>query len=201
MSTALLGKIANFMGFETGEDYEEYEFAEGTNTNSQNNVQMSSNMQTQNKPKQQEKVVKFNDIKSKNNFNNGSGLNGNPNLRFNAHEIEHVLLAPTKFEDAKRIADEIRAKKIVTLNMSNVSYEVGTRILDFISGTAYALEARITKVSDNVFITSPGKVKQINELPSHESDDELFKEREEIVNANANAYGNEEEEIIRKIAK
>lgn len=128
-----------------------------------------------------EKVMRINDVRKAATSN-----------RLASYEIEHVILAPEKFEDAKRIADEIKGKKIITLNMSGVTFEVARRILDFISGTAYAVDARITKVSDNVFTLIPEKVRQINELPSKENPNE-------ILNARDNAKN--QEEITRKIAK
>lgn len=154
--SAIVSKIANFMGFESNEEYVE-EYVEG--------------------PK--EKVLRINDVKKN-------------SARFSGYEIETVLLAPQKFEDAKRIADEIKGKKIITLNMSELSFEVARRILDFISGTAYAMDARTTKVSDNVFQIVPDRVRQVNELPIKEVPNEILSARDK---ARSN------EEITRRSAK
>ncbi|MGM0509242.1 MAG: cell division protein SepF [Fusobacteriota bacterium] len=132
--------------------------------------------------KKSEKVVKFDDIKKR------------ERNHFASAGVEHILLAPKQFEDAKRIADEIKSKKIVTLNMENVSIEVGRRILDFISGTAYAVNARIAKISDDVFISDPSTIQHVNELPVKESSNEILEEQNR-------QERNEQEEITRKFAR
>lgn len=133
----------------------------------------------------EEKVVDFNSIKT-NQRQTQSQM-----ARFQNVEVEHILLAPNNFSDAERISDEIKAQKMVTLNMSEISFEEAVRILDFISGTAYAVDAKITKVSENVFMTSPNKVKQSNELPVRESGNEILSARDK-------SRSNDEEEIVRK---
>lgn len=168
---AMLNKFASFIGFDSTEEEEEIEDV---------------------RPVQQqkdEKVVKFNEFKNRNNTSR------TPAPSLNTYEIEHVLLAPKKFEDAKRIADEIKAKKIITLNMSTVTFEVARRILDFISGTAYAVDSKITKVSEQVFISVPNKIRQTNELPSKDASNEILKDSDDVQGLD------ESEEIIRRIVR
>lgn len=168
---AMLNKFASFIGFDSTED-EEIEDVRPTQ-----------------QKQQDEKVVKFNEFKSRN-----TNTTRSPAPSLNTYEIEHVLLAPKKFEDAKRIADEIKAKKIITLNMSTVTFEVARRILDFISGTAYAVDSKITKVSEQVFISVPNKIRQTNELPSKDAGNEILKDSDDMPL-------DESEEIIRRIVR
>lgn len=162
---AIMNKIANLIGFDSVEE-------EVDDTPSASS------------PKE-EKVVKFNDLRNK------PSVNKMQVSSMASYEIEHVIIAPSKFEDAKEIADEIKLKKIITLNMSVVGIEIAQRILDFISGTAYAVDSKITKVGDNVFVSVPNRVKQVNRLPSKEPANEILKE-----NAEPNRF-EENEEIIR----
>ena len=85
--SAIVNKIANLIGFDMEEEYEEYEEV------------------VEEKQKKDEKVVKFNEIKNKK----------TPRV-YSQEVFEHILLHPTSFEDAKRIADDIKAKKMTSIN-------------------------------------------------------------------------------------
>ncbi|MEG1049307.1 MAG: cell division protein SepF, partial [Oscillospiraceae bacterium] len=53
-------------------------------------------------------------------------------------QLQVVLVKPEKFDDASGIADSLNAKKTVVLNLEATSKEVSRRLVDFLSGVAYA---------------------------------------------------------------
>ncbi len=73
-------------------------------------------------------------------------------------QLEVVLVKPENFEDASGIADSLNAKKTVVLNLENTSKEIARRLVDFLSGVAYANSGRIKKIANSTFIIIPHNV-------------------------------------------
>lgn len=69
-----------------------------------------------------------------------------------------TTVKPKDFNDARTIADCLRSKIPVIINFENTETEEAKRIIDFISGTTYALHGEIKKVSQNVFVCAPSNV-------------------------------------------
>ena len=75
-----------------------------------------------------------------------------------AAQLQVVLFKPERFEDASYIADHLNDKRTVVLNLENTSKDVSRRILDFLSGVAYANNGKIKRVSTATFIITPYNV-------------------------------------------
>lgn len=69
---------------------------------------------------------------------------------------EIVVLEPASFADAREIAESLRVKKCILLNMRKTDKELARRIVDFLSGISYAMEGNSQKVADNIFLFVPG---------------------------------------------
>ena len=67
-------------------------------------------------------------------------------------------IRPKSFDDAQIVANCLRDKVPVIINFEQTDTEEAKRIIDFISGTTYALNGEIKKVSQNVFICAPNNV-------------------------------------------
>lgn len=76
-----------------------------------------------------------------------------------------VLISPDGFNDSMRISDELKKHKLVIVNLEEVEYEDARKILDFVSGTVYALGGSINKVSAKIFAFSPVFVEVVNTMP------------------------------------
>ena len=74
-----------------------------------------------------------------------------------------IIMKPEDFGDAKLIADHLRSRRTVVVNLEHAGLEEAKRILDFISGTAYALSCNVVKVSENIFIFSPDHIELTSE--------------------------------------
>ena len=72
-----------------------------------------------------------------------------------ATQLQVVLVKPEKFEDASAIADHLREKRTVVLNLESTNKDVARRLIDFLSGVAYAGEGKIKKVAANTYIITP----------------------------------------------
>ena len=70
-------------------------------------------------------------------------------------QLKVVLVKPERFENASEIADHLKDKRTVVLNLESTNKDVARRLIDFLSGVAYAGEGKIKKVSTNTFIIIP----------------------------------------------
>ena len=75
-----------------------------------------------------------------------------------------VLVKPDRFENAAEIADHLREKRTVVLNLEQTSKDVSRRILDFLSGAAYAQEGKVKKVALSTYIITPYNVDILGDL-------------------------------------
>lgn len=73
-------------------------------------------------------------------------------------QVKVMVVEPFSFDDAQHIADHIRGKKPVVINFENTDPEVAKRMIDFISGTTYALTGNIQKIGNNIFLCAPSNV-------------------------------------------
>ena len=81
-----------------------------------------------------------------------------------ATQLQVVLVKPEKFEDASSIADHLREKRTVVLNLESTNKEIARRLLDFLSGVAYANEGKIKKVAISTYIIAPYNVDILGDL-------------------------------------
>lgn len=78
--------------------------------------------------------------------------------------VQVVLVKPTRFEDAPSVADHLNARKTVVLNLEAANRETSRRLIDFLSGTAYATRGSIKKVANSTYIITPANVDVLGEL-------------------------------------
>lgn len=88
----------------------------------------------------------------------------NKNTQSAAPQMQVVIVKPDHFEDVTMIADHLNAKKSVVLNLESSNRETSRRILDFLSGVAYANGGTIRKVANSTFMITPGTVDIMGEF-------------------------------------
>ena len=79
-------------------------------------------------------------------------------------QLQVVLVKPERFENASEIADHLREKRTVVLNLESTNKEIARRLLDFLSGVAYANEGKIKKVAISTYIITPYNVDILGDL-------------------------------------
>ena len=79
-------------------------------------------------------------------------------------QLKGVLVKPERFENASEIADHLREKRTVVLNLESTNKDIARRLVDFLSGVAYAGEGKIKKVSANTYIITPYSVDIMGDL-------------------------------------
>ena len=79
-------------------------------------------------------------------------------------QLQVVLVKPERFEDASAIADQLNAKRTVVLNLESTNKQVSRRLIDFLSGVAYANNGQIKRVATSTFIITPYNVDIMGDL-------------------------------------
>ena len=124
----LFNSVKNIMGF--GDDDEEYEDYEEVNIDAMN-------------PKAEYQSKK----------NSGKVLNM-PRNKNN----EVVVFVPHSFEDAPQVSDQLRGRKPIVINIEQMDRNEAQRTIDFLCGTICAIDGKIKKVSDAIFLAVPSDV-------------------------------------------
>lgn len=79
-------------------------------------------------------------------------------------QLQVVLVKPELFADASTIADHLNAKRTVVLNLESANKDVSRRLVDFLSGVAYANNGQIKRVANSTFIITPYNVDIMGDL-------------------------------------
>ena len=80
-------------------------------------------------------------------MNNSSGV-----------QLQVLILKPERFEEAGEIATSLRDKKALVLNLEKTDPNVARRLVDFLSGCAYALDGTIKKIAGFTYLITPYNV-------------------------------------------
>ncbi len=73
-------------------------------------------------------------------------------------QLQVVLVKPERFEASQEIADHLKERRTVVLNLESTNKETARRILDFLSGVAYAQEGNLKRVATGTYIVTPYNV-------------------------------------------
>ncbi len=94
-----------------------------------------------------------------------------------SNKVQFVLFKPETFDkDITAMADEFIKRHTVILNMEQTNKDVGKRIIDFLSGVAYAHRGKISRVAEDTYIVMPSNVRLSGEdiMDEVESDNIYF---------------------------
>lgn len=133
----VLNKMLNFVGWETEEE-EEFVDKKENEIEELNQPQFLQPMSK----KPQGKVV---------------------NIHSNS-QFKVVVMQPERFDDTQDICDHLKNKKPIVVNLEALEKDVAQRVIDFLSGSVYALDGNIQKVSSEIFIVAPNNVDIMGEF-------------------------------------
>lgn len=66
-----------------------------------------------------------------------------------------ILFEPRSFEDAEEIGYHLKCKRACVVNLHRVTNDIAQRIIDFLTGSVFALDGTISKIGDNVILCAP----------------------------------------------
>ena len=81
-----------------------------------------------------------------------------------ASPVQVVLVKPERFETAAEIADHLRDRRPVVMNLEQAPKDTARRLIDFLSGVAYALDGRIKKIASGTYLLTPYNVDILGDL-------------------------------------
>jgi cell division inhibitor SepF len=111
-------------------------------------------------PRSSRSVAEFDDRR-------GSSSEDRRNKVVNIHattQLQVILVKPERFENAAEIADHLREKRTVVLNLESTNKEIARRLIDFLSGVTYAQDGKIKKVAVSTYIITPYNVDIMGDL-------------------------------------
>lgn len=88
-------------------------------------------------------------------------------------QVRVIVVEPVSFEEAQGIAEHLKARKSVILNLEKTDSDLAQRIVDFISGTTYALGGNMQKVGNGIFLFVPNNVDISGEMGFSSGDKEF----------------------------
>jgi len=80
-----------------------------------------------------------------------------------------ILLEPRAFSESQQIADHLKKRNTVVVNMKRVTPEHAKRIIDFLSGTVYAIGGDLQKIGVGIFLCTPKNVNVEGTISDEES--------------------------------
>ena len=72
--------------------------------------------------------------------------------------MEVCVIKPTSIEDAREITETLLANRTVVLNLEGLDVDIAQRIIDFTSGSCFAISGNLQKISNYIFLVTPTNV-------------------------------------------
>lgn len=88
-----------------------------------------------------------------------------------------VLLEPRAYAEAQDVADHLKNRRAVVVNLQRIPHDQGKRIIDFLSGTVYAISGDIQKIGTDIFLCTPDNVDVSGNITGFEVDKEYEEAR------------------------
>ena len=99
-----------------------------------------------------------------------TGFSGHVVSTSHAGKQEVTLFRPMNFNDASKAADDLRARKVVVVNLENVDKAMARRVVDFLTGTAYALDGSVKKIAQAAYLFCPSSMVVNGDLESMQAE-------------------------------
>ena len=90
-----------------------------------------------------------------------------------------ILLEPRAYSEAQQIADHLKKRNTVVVNLKRVTSDQAKRIMDFLSGTIYAIKGNIQKIGSGIFLCTPNNINVQGKITD---DTEKDKDKEDNIN-------------------
>ncbi len=158
----MMDKFRNFMGMpdEDEEDDYDYEYEEGQNREGERPARSAKRSSASARESAVTEPINYGSESD-----TASKVRSNKVVNIAATtQLSVVLVKPERFDDASSIADHLNAKRTVVLNLESTNKDVSRRLVDFLSGVAYANDGQIKRVANSTFIITPYNVDFVGDL-------------------------------------
>ncbi|MCY9363339.1 cell division protein SepF [Bacillus spizizenii] len=146
---SMKNKLKNFFSMED-EEYE-YEYIETEQESHEEHEQKEKPAYTANKPAGKQNVVSLQSVQK---------------------SSKVVLSEPRVYAEAQEIADHLKNRRAVVVNLQRIQHDQAKRIVDFLSGTVYAIGGDIQRIGSEIFLCTPDNVDVSGTISELISEDE-----------------------------
>ncbi|URZ00881.1 cell division protein SepF [Clostridium felsineum] len=150
MANKVLNKVMGIIGL-NDEDFDEYE----------------------DEVMEQEAAVKENNYDYDEKLNNKSNNNKVVNIH-TASSVKVVIVKPKDYDEATQICDDLKNRKIVVVNVTELEPKTAQRLLDFMGGASYVLNGELLEVDKGVYLLSPSNVDISRDLKNDLASKSIF---------------------------
>ena len=91
-----------------------------------------------------------------------------------------ILLEPRAYSEAQQIADHLKKRNTVVVNLKRVTSDQAKRIMDFLSGTIYAIKGNIQKIGSGIFLCTPNNINVQGKITDETEKDSKDKDEDNI---------------------
>ena len=113
--------------------------------------------------------------------NNEENINGNEYYDIKTEEAydenggsKMILLEPRAFSESQQIADHLKKRNAVVVNLKRVTSDQAKRIIDFLSGTIYAISGDIQKIGGGIFLCTPNNVNVQGKITDEKEGNDIY---------------------------
>ena len=99
--------------------------------------------------------------------NESSSVSRQVKKQYSEAGMEVCIIKPTSVNDAREVTDTLLANSTVVLNLEGLDVEVAQRIIDFTSGSCYAVHGNVMKISHYIFVITPANVDVSGDISTH----------------------------------
>lgn len=103
-------------------------------------------------------------------FASSSSFSGHVMNSSNGPKQQMVLFQPQSFNEISEIAQNLRVRKAIVLNLEGVDHNLAMRCVDFMSGCAFAVDGTVKKVANAIYVFCPSNMEVIGDLPTMQAD-------------------------------
>lgn len=107
---------------------------------------------------------------SSSSFASNSGFSGHVMNGSGSPKQQMVLFQPQSFNEISEIAQNLRVRKAIVLNLEGVDHNLAMRCVDFMSGCAFAVDGTVKKVANAIYVFCPSNMEVIGDLPTMQAD-------------------------------
>ena len=83
-----------------------------------------------------------------------------------SNQMQVVLVKPDRFDNVSEIAEHLRSKHAVVLNLEATNKDIARRLVDFLSGCVYALDGDVKKIAQSAYLFCPHNMDVVGDLES-----------------------------------
>lgn len=138
-----------------------------TNQTKQNNIKSVPSKKTSRAYNSEERNNRMNHTPSKSNTKNVVTMNQSSQGYSTYESSKMCLFEPRVFSDTQDIADELKNRRATLVNLQRIDKVSAKRIIDFLSGTVYAIGGDIQRVGTDIFLCTPDNVEVAGSITDH----------------------------------